>query len=850
MSIDLHPPLATIVRRKLYFPTALIAVCPAILSNCIALFRSLLAVLGFVVLMAGPLHAGIQLRPTWVLLSPATSPSARWSYGMTYDGGHGQVVLFGGDDAEFPPSPLLNDTWTWDGTNWTQHFPSTSPSPRREFSLAYDAAHGKVVLFGGFDANSNTLGDTWTWDGTTWTRQFPAHSPSPRAMYGMDYDGAHGQVVLFGGLVPGASLDTNDTWTWNGTDWTQLSPPASPPARYLPAMSFDALHGNIVLAGGVGFHDTWIWDGNTWTQQFPLDPAESDAGFGMAYDGALGQVVRFGGDPQGGSPASDTWAWNGADWTQQFPANSPSGRDGLTLVYDAAVGQFMQFGGGPIPHYGTWVYQSDFGNLGSAHLCGSRHIMHEVCATSATLNFTISLAKIGSIQYLTEGTPNLDFKESSTPGTCSAHTYSRPVSCTVNVTFVPTEAGERNGAVVFYSPGGSVLATIPLYGLGIGAEAGFSPATQSVLGGGFQAPHGVAVDGSGNVYVADTSNDAVKKIPAGCLTSSCVTTLGGGFYEPYSVAVDGGGNVYVADYGNNAVKQIPVGCTSLTCVMVVGRGFSLPTGIALDGSSIIYVADWGNGAVKSMPSWCESANCVTTLGGGFSKPYGVALDSSRNVYVTDPASTRVSKMPSGCGSAQCVATLYTDFNPPEGIAVDAAGDLYIGESPNNTVFELPVGCTSLECIRPLGTGFDDPAGLALDGADNLYVADFGASTVSAVRQTVPELVSFNATFGGGTSGDSPKTVTVQNIGNAPLAFSTLTFPADFPGAAAPNGGGCAVGAAVEPSESCTIAIDFSPLVTSGYGLLSEDVIVLDNALGESKGTQEIPVSGKKVRRAH
>ena len=106
-----------------------------------------------------------------------------------------------------------------------------------------------------------------------------------------------------------------------------------------------------------------------------------------------------------------------------------------------------------------------------------------------------------------------------------------------------------------------------------------------------QPSQGVAVDGSGNVYVADYDNSAVKEMPAGCASSSCVTTLGGGFSYPKGVAVDGSGNVYVADNGNSAVKEMPAGCASSSCVTTLGGGFNNPSGVAVDASGNVYVAD-------------------------------------------------------------------------------------------------------------------------------------------------------------------------------------------------------------------------------------------------------------------
>jgi hypothetical protein len=75
--------------------------------------------------------------------------------------------------------------------------------------MAYDAARGQVVLFG---AAPGLTSDTWTWDGTDWTQHFPAHSPSGRALMGMAYDAARDRVVLFGGTI-GSSVYVGDTWT-------------------------------------------------------------------------------------------------------------------------------------------------------------------------------------------------------------------------------------------------------------------------------------------------------------------------------------------------------------------------------------------------------------------------------------------------------------------------------------------------------------------------------------------------------------------------------------------------------------------------------------------------------------
>ena len=167
---------------------------------------------------------------------------------------------------------------------------------------------------------------------------------------------------------------------------------------------------------------------------------------------------------------------------------------------------------------------------------------------------------------VTEGASGLDFADAGT-GTCdtngTGHTYSNGDTCSVKVTLTPKYAGPRYGAVQLLNGSRSVIATALIYGTGLGPQIQFpSNPTIAPLGGGFSYPFGVAVDGAGNIYVADAGNTAVKEMPAGCATSSCVTTLGGGFSYPYGVAVDGAGNIYVADTVDSKVKEMPPGCST------------------------------------------------------------------------------------------------------------------------------------------------------------------------------------------------------------------------------------------------------------------------------------------------
>jgi uncharacterized repeat protein (TIGR02543 family) len=182
---------------------------------------------------------------------------------MAYDPGTGQLVLFGGDGG---PSDL-NDSWTWNGSTWTQLSPATSAPLRQDSSMAYDPGTGQLVLFGGYDqSNGAELNDTWTWNGGTWTQLTPATSPPARDSASMAYDRGTGQLVLFGGY-DGVTGHFDDAWTWEGSTWTQLTPATSPPLRLGASMAYDTGTGQLVLFGGQSgggmFNDTWIYQSST-----------------------------------------------------------------------------------------------------------------------------------------------------------------------------------------------------------------------------------------------------------------------------------------------------------------------------------------------------------------------------------------------------------------------------------------------------------------------------------------------------------------------------------------------------------------------------------------------------------
>jgi hypothetical protein len=220
---------------------------------------------------------------------------------MTFDAAHGVVLLFGGG-----PNVLLDDTWTWDGNNWTEQHPALRPPGTYESAMDYDAVIGEVVLVAQPSGGSV---QTWAWDGTTWHQLHPAASPHDHST-AIAYDPLARQMVL-----PGS----DGTWTFDGVTWSQ-APAAGLGQHSLATMAYDAATSSMLLFANGGPTATWTWDGAAWTQRCPPASPPWLTGTGpmpvMAYDASAGVVVVFGGVLPSNEASSATWTWDGTTWAQ------------------------------------------------------------------------------------------------------------------------------------------------------------------------------------------------------------------------------------------------------------------------------------------------------------------------------------------------------------------------------------------------------------------------------------------------------------------------------------------------------------------------------------------------------
>jgi sugar lactone lactonase YvrE len=476
-------------------------------------------------------------------------------------------------------------------------------------------------------------------------------------------------------------------------------------------------------------------------------------------------------------------------------------------------------------------------------------------STSASVSLHFSAGamtdtSVSRIALETFGNTSKDFGGASGT-TCAPKDYSTATECRVNVNFKPQFAGVRQGAVVVSDASGNLLAAVRLYGTGLGPQMAFRPGSRGLIGSGLYDPEGVAIDAVGNVFVADTLNNAVKEMMAvgGYAT---IKTLGSGFNQPQGIVLDGSGNVFVADAGNNAVKEI-LAAGGYASVKTLGNGFSHPMGLALDGNGNLFVADSGNNLVKQIQAAGGYAAVKTLATGysGFSGPEGLALDASSNLFVADTGNDAVKEILAAGGYATVSAALGSGFANPASVAVEANGNLIVADSGDSAIKEV-LAAGGYTTVTSMAGIFSTPRDVALDGGGNVFVADSFNNRVLKLDYADPPALSFATTAGGATSADSPQRTTVVNTGNMPLQFSGLLFSGNFPQASSGDPDPCAASTSLAAGDGCTMSIDFSPQAVSGTSTtlaLKESVHLTTNTHNKANTLEQVMLSGTETKLA-
>jgi streptogramin lyase len=487
-----------------------------------------------------------------------------------------------------------------------------------------------------------------------------------------------------------------------------------------------------------------------------------------------------------------------------------------------------------------------------------------VGTSSPTQTATVTITTAGTLQtisVLTQGAIGLDFNVAS-GGTCSVGTaYAVGNTCTVNYTFKPTRPWIRYGGIALADSSGNLLGNTYITGTGTGPQPIF-PSNNSVatLGGGFSYPVGVAVDASGDVYVADYASSVIKEVVAvnGSIPANpTVRSLGSGFLHPLAVAVDGSGNVFVGDYvAVYEMVAVDGVVPAEPTIRNLGKYYDGPGGLAVDGKGNVFATDPFHNVINEMVAVngvIPVNPTVRSLGSGFSAPDYVAVDGSGNVYVVDFGNQAIKEMLAVNGSIPTnptIRSLGSGFVNPYGVAVDGSGNVYVTDQDPNTIDEpikemlavngsIPVDPT----IRVLGSGLIFPFGVAVDENGNVYAPEHDHSQIIELTLADPPSLSFAATPVGFASSDSPQSVMLENNGNATLTGTSFTSANWDQVAGSGTPADCTARFSLGAGAECNLSISFKP---TELGTLTGTATFTDNALNVPGATQEVALSGEGI----
>ncbi len=383
-----------------------------------------------------------------------------------------------------------------------------------------------------------------------------------------------------------------------------------------------------------------------------------------------------------------------------------------------------------------------------------------------------------------------------------AISYSTPQSYIINAIISPLSPTNTGGAISY----GQVTTF---------AGSGIAGSTNAAgIAASFDNPRGIAFDAVGNAYVADANNNKIRKITAagivttfagsGALGSTNGTGVAASFFNPSAIAVDASGNIYVAEPSSNLIRKITPagvvttfagsGATGSTNATGTAASFNIPSGLAIDGSGNIYVADAGNNKIRKITtagvvttfagSGSQGSTDATGIAASFNIPRGVAFDAVGNMYVAEQGNNKIRKITAaglvttfagnGSQGSTDATGIAASFYLPFGVVVDALGNIFIADIGNNKIRKITAagvvttfagsGTQGSTDATGIAASFSNPYAVALDATGNVYVVDVDNNKIRKisvlgykVSPNLPTGLSINA-ITGSISG-TPTTIT-------------------------------------------------------------------------------------------
>jgi sugar lactone lactonase YvrE len=593
-------------------------------------------------------------------------------------------------------------------------------------------------------------------NGTTWSSNATG---SDMSLY--DLGVGNGVLVAIGeGGEIRTSSNAGQTWT-KRTSSTDLT---------LNSVAFG--NGRFVVVGSNGLVLTSTDNGTTWVSQ-----ASGSSSYLESVSFGNNVFVR-----SDGYVSSDGIAWSApqAGWGNCYYDDG--------VVYGNA-GWLMGNGG--------TVHQSVAGDVPNGYtMYGS------LPAASGTVGQSLSYQISGALSFSTTPT---QYAAINLPGGLSINSTSGDISGVVYKTIPSVISG---GGFFFKSLAGGFIQSLP------GSSYGFGGAAGSVDGNGstalFNSPSGVAVDAIGNICVSDSGNHVIRKITSsGNVTLFAGSFLGSGtadgwgedarFNNPQGLAIDASGNLYVAEAGSHRIRKVSpfgqvthyvggIGVSGSVDGSPISARFNGPTDVAVDAAGNIYVTDSGNHAIRKI----STNGTVTTLAGSmgqagntnatgsaarFRTPQGIAVDGNGTVYVADTGNQVIRKVTSGGIVTTFSGAAFTGSASPLGGRASFSGSAHAAFLASVDSTSLPASLDGNATIAR----FSYPTDVTLDSAGNLYVTDSGAEKIRKI-----DLTGNVTTLGGSPDGffynplaiavGASGTLYVADAGNNRIAMSFTPSP--------------------------------------------------------------------------
>ncbi len=489
-------------------------------------------------------------------------------------------------------------------------------------------------------------------------------------------------------------------------------------------------------------------------------------------------------------------------------------------------------------------------------------------------------------------------------------------TCSAAVTFAPRSAGLKQDALVLTDGKGNVLASASLHGMGVAPSLRVLPATISTYAGSgswgyfdgqatfatFRNPQGLTMDLAGNVFVADSLNQVIRKVSPSGLVSTIAGTGSAGYSgdgglatnatlnTPTGITMDAAGDLFIADQGNSLIRRVDAVSGLITTVAGGGNStangvtatsaeLSGPNAVAVDTAGNLFIADTFHNLVREVAA---STGLMTTVAGGgtqslpdfgnggkatsaqLDNPAGIALDSTGAVYISDTGHSMVRRVDPASGIITQVAGTGVygssgDGGParsallasPQGLRLDANNNLYIADMGADLVRFVNSATGQISTIVGNGTqgrsgdggvaasaALSSPSDVTLDAAGNVFIADYSNNVIRKVAFNPPTLI-FPATNLALTSAAIP--VTVENWGNATLNLSGLSISNGFEQLAS-GSNPCSASSALAPGINCTSALAFAPTTP---GTLTGTLTVNSNSNNQNS-SMVVSLSGQAM----